>query len=201
MQENIDMIDDPIEWIPVKGRRRSKSPPNQNDIKEMKSSKEDTGVSLAPGFNPPPEELPTNYRPLKTNNSNNKRNQETTRNSTLQKSSQKPMVEEKKKSEDPRVKELHKTIQNSKQTKMTETKNTSNPDDTDDHFNESQFRPAPHPNIPTNDGTHRITIKWTPPEAIKEYEKDKNKLNDAIHSLVKEMFPEKTGALYRCMGK
>jgi hypothetical protein len=60
-----------------------------------------------------------------------------------------------------------------------------------------QYRPAPHPNIPTNDGTHRITIKWTPPEEIKEYEKDKNKLNQAIFTLVKDLFPDETGRLYR----
>jgi hypothetical protein len=55
----------------------------------------------------------------------------------------------------------------------------------------------PHPNIPTNDGTHRVNVKWTPPDDINAYEQDKSKINMAIHSLVTEMLPEDAGVLYR----
>jgi hypothetical protein len=56
-------IENVEEWIPVQGRRRSKSPPKQTDgIKTQ--IQEAVSASYAPGFNLPPEELPSNYRPL-----------------------------------------------------------------------------------------------------------------------------------------
>jgi hypothetical protein len=60
------------------------------------------------------------------------------------------------------------------------------------------FTTPPHPDISTNDGTHRLNIKWTiSPEVVKEYETDKNKLNEAIHGLTPSMFPEDIGLMYR----
>ncbi len=58
-------------------------------------------------------------------------------------------------------------------------------------------KPPPYPNIPTNDGTHRVNIKWKPPEDISVYERDKCKLNECIYSLVHDMFPAEVGLFYR----
>jgi len=49
-------------WIPVSGRRRSKSPPHQQPPTNVKPG--NVVGSFAPGFNLPPEELPRNYRPM-----------------------------------------------------------------------------------------------------------------------------------------
>lgn len=58
-------------------------------------------------------------------------------------------------------------------------------------------KPPPYPTIPTNDGTHRVNIKWKPPEDISVYEQDKCKLNECIYNLVHEMFPAEVGLFYR----
>jgi hypothetical protein len=65
---------------------------------------------------------------------------------------------------------------------------------------QNKYATSPHPNIlPTNNGTHRITIKWPrPPDNVREYEKDKNNLSNAIHGLLtSEIFPEEIEVLYQ----
>ncbi|KAI2501257.1 hypothetical protein MHU86_12185 [Fragilaria crotonensis] len=59
-------------------------------------------------------------------------------------------------------------------------------------WNNTTTQTAPHPNIPTNDGTHRVTIKWFPPEDLAVYESDKNKMNEAIYNLVSDILPNNT---------
>jgi hypothetical protein len=57
---------------------------------------------------------------------------------------------------------------------------------------------APHPHIPTIDGTHRITVKWTPPPTeITEFENDKRRLNEALFPLMTTLFKDKDGVFYR----
>jgi hypothetical protein len=202
MKENMDTADDPIEWIPVKGRRRSKSPPNQNDLTEMKSSKEETGVSLAPGFNPPPEDLPSNYRSVKPSNNNNKRNQETIRNSNRQQLKDwEKLPSVTTVCEEPTEEIVKETTIEEPATKVPTNRNKTERISTSTkemiHSKSQQIRLPSHPNIPTNDGTHRITIKWKTMERNKDYENDKSKLNEAIHKLVGDMFPEEFGVLYR----
>ena len=55
----------------------------------------------------------------------------------------------------------------------------------------------PHPNIAVNDGTHRITIRWEPPDSVSTYEKDKRILNTAICNVLKVLFRSTDGSLYR----
>ena len=58
-------------------------------------------------------------------------------------------------------------------------------------------RVTPHQRFATNDGTHRLTIKWTAPTDIEEYESDKSKCNLAIHTLVSTMLQADDGVLFR----
>ena len=55
----------------------------------------------------------------------------------------------------------------------------------------------PHPNIPTNDGTYRITVRWTAPSDVRECETDKNRLNEALHTLMTTLFQDSDGIFYR----
>ena len=56
----------------------------------------------------------------------------------------------------------------------------------------------PHPNIPTNDGTYRITVRWTAPSGdVREFENDKNRLNEALHTLMTTLFQDSDGVFYR----
>ena len=56
---------------------------------------------------------------------------------------------------------------------------------------------APHPHIPTNNGTHRITVKWTLPTDITEFDNDKRRINEALFTLMKTLFRDEDGAFYR----
>ncbi|KAI2498582.1 hypothetical protein MHU86_15926 [Fragilaria crotonensis] len=226
------VLDDVQEWIPVTGRRRSKSPPKQEYTENETTTSKCEG-SFAPGFNFPPEDLPRNYRPMDNNfllkgcsspnpeiNTDAKDQQE-----SIMKSGK--MTRDKKMNEEEETKRRHKLTVEAKQNENRhKSKNHSNQSDekvevtpsivpraktsdskqdmsetaTSTHQGTKPIngsRTSVHQNVPTNDGTHRITIRWTPPESIHVYEKDKNKMNEDIHSLVNDMFPEATGVLYR----
>ena len=73
------------------------------------------------------------------------------------------------------------------------------PDATDEFIvtNTATSRVVSHPHIATNDGTHRLTIQWTAPTDVTEYETDKNKCNLAIHTLVSKMLLADDGVLFR----
>ena len=59
-------------------------------------------------------------------------------------------------------------------------------------------RTSSFPTISVNDGTHRVTIKWKPaPDEIKLYENDEEKLTTAIGNLLKELFNDSDGMIYR----
>jgi hypothetical protein len=55
----------------------------------------------------------------------------------------------------------------------------------------------PHPKIPTNDGTHRITVRWTATSDVSEFEKDKNRLNEALYTLMTTLFHDTDGVFYK----
>ena len=59
----------------------------------------------------------------------------------------------------------------------------------------------PNQNLSTNDGTHRVNVKWTPPESTHMYEKDKKKLTEAIHEIVNAMVQPEVGLFYRWESK
>jgi hypothetical protein len=191
MKDNMD-VDNSNDSIPVQSCRRSKSPPNQSNHKNLNQSA-DTGVSLAPGFNPPPDELPTNYRPLIT----------TTHKQSSKSETNKTLTKEKLKAWEnlPPVSTVQK--ENAQEdNEYNAISKESNKDQTNKSYQGTKGKTnsrhtLAHSNVPTNDGTQRITIRWTPPDAIQVYETDKKKMNEAIHSLVKVMFPEDSGVLYR----
>ena len=189
MKDELD-TDDSMEWIPVHGRRRSKSPTTP---KKETNSDTVTGPN-ALGFNLPPEELPMNNRPIQVNDINNSNNQQDTtkfipttqklqdwmNSSTVVNGMQEEFGEHTVKERDTEKEEDKVGIKH---------KNERINDN-------SKFSKPPHPNIPMNDGTHRLTIKWTTMEDIKAYERDKRKMNEDIHKLVTAMFPGESGTLY-----
>jgi hypothetical protein len=56
---------------------------------------------------------------------------------------------------------------------------------------------TPHPHIPTNDGSHRITVMWTSPTDVREFEQDKRRLNEALFTLMITLFKDTDGVFYR----
>ncbi|KAI2495028.1 hypothetical protein MHU86_19503 [Fragilaria crotonensis] len=56
-------------------------------------------------------------------------------------------------------------------------------------------------NVPVNDGTHRLTVKWKPVGGIQQYEQDKEKLNTTIQTLLSSVLDDKEGMLYRWESK
>ena len=171
------------EWLPVIGRRKkSKSPPH---------------CSTVPGFNPieddiirrPPatpallaKEKETQQSPtstlVKLGGDRNKKNKSK---ETVQKAPQVSTVEEEEEEEDQTMEE---------QKESDEIEDVS-------VINAATSRVVPYPRIATNDGTHRLTIQWTAPTDVAEYENDKNKCNLAIHTLVSKLLLAEDGVLFR----
>jgi hypothetical protein len=62
-----------------------------------------------------------------------------------------------------------------------------------------QPRPASHVAPSTNDGTHRLTLKWNVPhdQKVEELESDSEKMEIAILNLIKPLFEESDGYFYR----
>jgi hypothetical protein len=58
-------------------------------------------------------------------------------------------------------------------------------------------RTSTFPMIAVNDGTHRITIKWTVSGGIQQLERDRHKLKEAIHQILTSIFKEEDGLLHR----
>jgi hypothetical protein len=56
---------------------------------------------------------------------------------------------------------------------------------------------APHPHVPTNDGTHRITVQWTSPSDVSEFENNIGRLNEALFTLMTTLFQDTDGVFYR----
>ncbi|KAI2510297.1 hypothetical protein MHU86_4175 [Fragilaria crotonensis] len=182
-QEEME-IDDAQAWIPVSGRRRSKSPPNQQSIINVNTS--NVVGAFAPGFNLPPEELPRNYRPME-----NKLPEQRGQLPLIQKN--KDVIERKGEKAD----QLNKTMRENKKQDSQQlplgrnvtdneveqetqhvfgnNRHDLNEKESTTPWNNTTTQTAPHPNIPTNDGTHRVTIKWFPPEDLAVYESDKIK--------------------------
>jgi hypothetical protein len=55
---------------------------------------------------------------------------------------------------------------------------------------------TPYQKTPINDGTHRITVKWTPPSQIDEFENDEQRLNEALYTLMQTLFQDDDGVFY-----
>jgi hypothetical protein len=55
----------------------------------------------------------------------------------------------------------------------------------------------PHPKISTNDGTHRITVRWIAPSDVSEFEADTDRLNEALHTLMTTLFQDTDGVFYK----
>ncbi|KAI2505038.1 hypothetical protein MHU86_9394 [Fragilaria crotonensis] len=63
------------------------------------------------------------------------------------------------------------------------------------------LRLKPFKNVPVNDGTHRLTLRWKPPGGIQQYETDKQTLNQAIQMLLSAVLDDDDGMLYRWESK
>jgi hypothetical protein len=179
-------IDDQSAWILATGRKRSKSPPNAPI--ECQTSPENGSRSVAPGFNLPPDDIPnrahikltvTESEPLKPPELKKPRKQQLSWSHGL-----------------PKVMTV--TEANDDLGEETQTNTDKYYSDlASNNTGKSKSKAPPHPHIPINDGTYRINVKWTPLESTQEYERDKKKLNDAIYAIVKELFPDTVGMIYR----
>lgn len=202
-------IEDPQAWIPVPGRRRLKSrPPNQQHTPSNDTNTSNVVGSFAPGFNLPPEELPQNYCPMENKptdqgghlpsiqNSNDAIDSKVTSVDQLNKMMRDNKVQDSQKPTLGRHtagKDVQKETQNSSGNNF----HDPNHNDRTTPRSNKNFQKPPHPNIPTNDGTHRITIKWLPPDNVAGYKHDKNKMNEAIYNFVSDILPQQYGVLYR----
>ena len=164
------------EWIPVTDKKRSNSPTKP-------PSKEPTGKRG--GILRPP---------------------------TLQQASKKSKKTPKNQKTDKNINEKQTTPSPDPEATSTTTEEVVEPMDIDDASNTSKkstllipdFPPripknenAPLPKVATNDGTHRITVKWTPPIAIDEFENDEHRLNEALFTLVQTLFQDEDGVFYQ----
>jgi len=148
-------VDDQTDWIPVSSRRRSKSPPT--------ASINATG-SVAPTISPSsPNDLthsPTTQSPS-TSSVKPRPAQKRTRSQQISWSQGLPPVttvtEADEESDDGR-------------NRVTE---TSNVEASFTCTSTAPSKSVPYKNVATNDGTHRVTVKWTPPERTHMYEGDK----------------------------
>ncbi|KAI2490362.1 hypothetical protein MHU86_24202 [Fragilaria crotonensis] len=79
--------------------------------------------------------------------------------------------------------------------------NDSNNKSTSTTWSEALPRLKPFQNVPVNDGTHRLTVRWKPEGGIQQYEHDKQQLNTAIHTLLSSVLEDNDGMLYRWESK
>ena len=64
---------------------------------------------------------------------------------------------------------------------------------------QSAYRPFL--NVPTNDGTQRITIRWTPDDEQLSHVSNPGKWTEAALSMMQELFPDEQGQAYRWESK
>lgn len=174
----VDMMDTQDEWIPVNHRRRAKSPPavtGEITQNETKMHPNNAHGSFAPGFN-----LPTDAGgpPVKHNTSVT--NESTTDESYRQDST---MTSE------------------STMTKASKgnTKKVQAPLQPGYHH-PPRVRPDSHPMLKTNDGTHRITVKWkllNSDTTLIQRVNDRSYLDEEIFKLLQQMFQDQDGHFYR----
>ena len=55
----------------------------------------------------------------------------------------------------------------------------------------------PYLNVPTNDGTQRITIRWTPEDKQLSHVSNPGKWTEAVLEMMQELFPDEQGLAYR----
>ena len=158
-------------WTEVHGRRRSKSPP--------------VGA-LAPGFNPGPS--PVRHKPQCHTKD------QSTLSTKHHSMSIRALFEKKKKTvlDKPPLLPVTTVFEEDDDEVMEERRGHYDPT--------HQLTRTPlnsHINIATNDGTHRLTVKWTSPDDIRTYEKDKAKLNNALLTLIQAIIADEDGVFYR----
>ncbi|KAI2492772.1 hypothetical protein MHU86_21777 [Fragilaria crotonensis] len=173
--------DDQSAWIPVQRRRRSKSPPNSTAQEQLPASTHPivTPRSRASSEMSSPSSLSKSVLTV-ANRPNKKRSSKLSWSQGL-----------------PPVTTVTEEDEEEREEEMFVINDNQGPDIASQGTTTIMSKPPPHPNIPTNDGTHRVTVKWTPPENTHEYEKDKKKMNETIHEIVQTMVPPEVGNLYR----
>lgn len=72
---------------------------------------------------------------------------------------------------------------------------------TTEHWSHAIPRLPSFKNVPVNDGTHRLTIRWKPPGGIQQYEHDKHSLNTAIQTTLCSIIDDEDGMMYRWESK
>ncbi|KAI2489046.1 hypothetical protein MHU86_25555 [Fragilaria crotonensis] len=179
--------DDQTDWIPVTGRRRSKSPPKTTENDPLPINKNHQIDTL--------DALPVS---TEDDFSASSLARSVSKGSTQQLATKKKRGSKLSWSQGlPPVTTVTEDIEEEQDDDVQDANDNPNPD-------LAILKPAPtslklpsYPNIPTNDGTHRVNVKWTPPENTHTYEKDKKKLNEAIHDIVQSLISPEAGILYR----
>ena len=65
----------------------------------------------------------------------------------------------------------------------------------------STNRPSSFPTIAVNDGTHRVTLKWSVHDGLKQYNNDKGTLTKDIQHLLRTLFTDMVGLIYHWQDK
>ncbi|KAI2509733.1 hypothetical protein MHU86_4715 [Fragilaria crotonensis] len=153
--------DDQTDWIPVTGRRRSKSPPKTTENDPLPINKNHQIDTL--------DALPVSTEDDFSASSLAR---------SVSKSSTQQLATKKKRGSKlswsqglPPVTTVTEDIEEEQDDDVQDANDNPNPD-------LAILKPAPtsmklpsYPNIPTNDGTHRVNVKWTPPENTHTYER------------------------------
>ncbi|KAI2512020.1 hypothetical protein MHU86_2308 [Fragilaria crotonensis] len=185
-------VDSPTDWIPVTNRRRSKSPP-ASVPPEVISPTADAGEVVPRTSSPGEAVTPLTSTMTSTQRSEKSRvSASSTRSSNRQISwsHRLPSVTTVRENEE---KDEEQDGNGSEQPAL----DNSNPNNTSQGSSTGQFTTRPYEKVATNDGTHRVTVRWRPPEPPNMYERDKKKLNDGLRELVCTMLPPEVGLLYR----
>ena len=175
--------DNQNEWLPVLDKRkRTKSPPLYTSV---------------PGFNPVEDDIirrpsATTALPAKENDK-----QHLSHTSKLVKLGGDRTKKNRNKAALPKAPKVSTVEEDVDEDQHMEEKTESEEADASIVTQAVPSRVVPYPRIATNDGTHRLTIQWTAPTDVAEYEKDKNKCNLAIHILVSKLLLADDGVLFR----
>ena len=65
----------------------------------------------------------------------------------------------------------------------------------------STNRPSSFPTIAVNDGSHRVTLKWSVHDGLKQYNNDKETLTEDIQHLLRTLFTDMDGLIYHWQDK
>ena len=180
--ENDKNSDKQIEWLPViNKRKRTKSPPL---------------YSTVPGFNPVENDIIC-HPSAQTESLAKEKVEQMSHASNLVKLGGDRNNENRNKAAGQKTPQVSTVVEEVEEDQHMEEQKEIDETDASTVTNAATSRGVPYPRIAANDGTHQLTIQWTAPTDVVEYETDKNKCNLAIHTLVSKLLLADNGVLFR----